>query len=167
MDKYARLAELLKQVAGTPSGTPLFYAEVKSVEGDSCTITYADLDIDEVSLNATRSGVADKLIITPKIGTMALIGSLSGDLRDLVMLKCDEPELISYTYGGLEVIIDSTDSKVSVKNNDISLVDLFTSIMDIITNLTVSTPNGPSGTPLPPTIMAIEQFNLDMPKLLK
>jgi hypothetical protein len=167
MDKYARLAELLKAVTGSKSGSPLFYAEVKSIQGDSCTITFAELDIDEVKLNATGGDVSDKLIITPKVGTMALIGSLSGDLRDLVMLKCDEPELISYIYGGLEVIIDSTDSKVSIKNSDISLVDLFTSIMDIFTNLTVSTPNGPSGTPLPPTIQAIQQFNQDMPKLLK
>lgn len=166
MDKYARLAELLKGI-GKAETTPLFYAEIKSVDGDFCTIVVADLEIEGVCLNATGSDVQDKLIITPKAGTMALVGSLSGDLRELVILKVNEPELISYTYGGLEVIIDSTDSKVSVKNSDLSLVDLFSSIMDIITNLTVSTPNGPSGTPLPPTIQAIQQFNLDMQKLLK
>jgi hypothetical protein len=166
MDKYARLAELFKGM-GRSDSTPIFTAEVKSVNGDFCTITVADLDIDEVRLNATGADVSDKLIITPKVGTMALIGSLSGDLRELVVLKVNEPEKISYTYGGLEVIIDSTDSKVCVKNSDLSLVDLFSSIMDIITNLTVSTPNGPSGTPLPPTIQAIQQFNMDMDKLLK
>jgi hypothetical protein len=167
MDKYARLSELLKQVAGTPSGTTLFYAEVTAVDGDFCTIIYADLELEEVRLNATGADVTDKLIITPKVGTMALVGSLSGDLRELVVLKVNEPELITYTYGGLEVVIDSTDSKISIKNSDLSLVDLFSSIMDIFTNLTVSTPNGPSGTPLPPTIQAIQQFNLDMQKLLK
>jgi hypothetical protein len=88
MDKYAELADKLKALGGKPSQV-LFYAEVKSIDGDTCTITYADLDIDEVKLNASGSGVSDKLITTPKVGTIALIGSLSGDLRDLVLLNCD------------------------------------------------------------------------------
>ncbi len=166
MDKYARLADLLNRM-GKTDFMPLFWAEVKSVQGDTCTIFVVDLELDGVCLNATGAEIQDKLIITPKVGTMALIGSISGDLRELVVLKVNEPEVITYTYGGLEVIIDSTDSKISIKNSGISLVDLFGSIMDIITNLTVSTPNGPSGTPLPPTIQAIQQFNVDMDKLLK
>jgi hypothetical protein len=166
MDKYKQLADKFKELGQKP-GLTLFYAVVKSIEGDTCTVTYAELDIDEVKLNASGGEVSDKLIITPKEGTMALIGSPSGDLRDLVLLKCDEPEIISYTYGGLEVVIDSTDSKVTVKNNDISLLKLFDDLKSIIEELTVSTPNGPSGTPLPPTILALTEFDLNVNKLFK
>ena len=155
MDKYAELAVKLKALGGKPPQI-LFYADVKSIEGDTCTITYAGLDIDEVKLNASGADVSDKLIITPKGGTIALIGSLSGDLRDLVLLKCDEPEKIAYTYGGLEVIIDSTD-----------ILQLLGDIKTIIEQLTVSTPNGPSGTPLPPTIQALTEFDLNYKKLFK
>ncbi len=166
MDRYAQLAEIFKGL-GKQSGYVLFYAEVKSIEGDTCTITYAELDIDEVKLNASGGEISNKLIITPKVGTMALIGSLSGDFRELVLLKCDEPEIISYTYGGLEVLIDSTDKKVSIKNNDTSLLDLFGEIKSIIEQLTVSTPSGPSGTPLPPTILSLTEFELNINKLFK
>lgn len=165
MDKYARLAELLK--GRSQSGPPLFYAEVKSVDGDACTIGYAGLEIDDVKLKATGAELDNKLLITPKVGTRALVGSLSGDFRELVLLRCDEPEQIAYTYDGLEVLIDSTDKKVSVKNADTSLIDLFASIKDVITNLTVATSTGPSGTPLPPTIEAINQFYNDAEKLFK
>ena len=166
MDKYAELAVKLKALGGKPPQV-LFYADVKSIEGDTCTITYAGLDVDEVKLNASGAEVADKLIITPKVGTMALIGSLSGDLRDLELLKGYEPEKISYTYGGLEVIIDSVDKKVSIKNADTSIFQLFGYLKSIIEQLTVSTPNGPSGTPLPPTIQALTQFDLNYKKLFK
>jgi hypothetical protein len=65
------------------------------------------------------------------------------------------------------VIIDSTDKKVSIKNADTSLLQLFGDLKSIIEQLTVSTPNGPSGTPLPPTLQALAQFDLDYKKLFK
>lgn len=166
MDKYKELAEALKAHSREPVNN-MMYAEVKSVEGDTCTITYAGIDIADVRLKATGAGGDDKLIIAPKAGTMALVGSLSGKLTDLVVLKVDEPEVISYTFGGLEVIIDSTDKKVSIKNDQVSLLDLMSSLKSIIEQLTVATPAGPSGTPLPPTITALAQFEMDFNNLLK
>lgn len=165
MDKYAQLAELLK--SRKQAATPLFYAEVKAVDGDSCTIDYAGLEIDDVKLKATGADLDNKLLIIPKLGTRALVASLSGDFRELVLLRCDEPKQISYTYDDLEVLIDSTDAKVCVKNSDTSLIDLFASLKDVITNLTVATSTGPSGTPLPPTIEAVNQFYTDVQKLFK
>jgi len=165
MDNYAKLGEMLK---GRQQGaTPLFYASVVSVQGDSCTVDYAGLELDEVKLKATGAELDNKLLIIPRVGTRALIGSLSGDFRELILLRADEPEKIAYTYDGLEVLIDSTDGKVSVKNADTSLIDLFDALKDVITNLTVTTSTGPSGTPLPPTITAVNQFYTDAQKLFK
>lgn len=165
MDNYAKLGEMLK---GRQQGaTPLFYASVVSVQGDSCTIDYAGLELDDVRLKASGTALDNKLLITPKVGTRALIGSLSGDFRELILLRADEPEKIAYTYGGLEVIIDSTDKKISLKNGDTSLIQLFDAIKQVITNLTVTTSTGPSGTPLPPTITAVNQFYTDAQKLFK
>ena len=49
--------------------------------------------------------------------------------------------------------------KVSWTNNATGLNDLLKKIHDIIQNLTVSTASGPSGTPLPPTVLALQELN--------
>lgn len=49
--------------------------------------------------------------------------------------------------------------KVSWTNNSTGLNDLLKKIHDIIQNLTVSTASGPSGTPLPPTVLALQELN--------
>lgn len=49
--------------------------------------------------------------------------------------------------------------KVSWTNNNTGLNDLLKKIHDIIQNLTVSTASGPSGTPLPPTVLSLQELN--------
>lgn len=51
------------------------------------------------------------------------------------------------------------DGKVSWTNNATGLNDLLKKIHDIISNLTVSTATGPSGTPLPPTVLALQELD--------
>lgn len=55
--------------------------------------------------------------------------------------------------------IAMADGKVSWTNNSTGLKDLLKKIHDIIQNLTVSTASGPSGTPLPPTVLALKELD--------
>jgi hypothetical protein len=166
MDKRAKVAELLRNL-GKRQGDVFFYAVVKNITGDTCTITVNDLDLTDVRLKATDNGNADKLLITPALGSIVIVGANNGSLTDLFIVKVDDPEVITWKHGDMDVEIDSQAGTVSVKNGQVSLVDLFNSLHDIIIQLTVSTPAGPSGTPLPPTLQALSQFKTDLSNLLK
>ncbi|MEG0519374.1 MAG: hypothetical protein RR555_11005 [Bacteroidales bacterium] len=60
-----------------------------------------------------------------------------------------------------------TENKVVLKNDKTDIKTLFNDLLNIIKNLTVATSMGPSGTPLPPTIQAVEKLSQDIAKLLK
>lgn len=57
--------------------------------------------------------------------------------------------------------------KASLKNSSSDLKTILNDILNAIQNLTVSTPMGPSGTPLPPTVQAIEKCVQDLNNLLQ
>lgn len=166
MDKEAKAAALLSDLL-KPKGDIFFYATVKEITGDTCTITVNDLDLTDVRIKATDDGNADKLLIIPAQGSNVIVGANNGELADLFVVKADDPEVITWKHKDMEVEIDSVTGKVSVKNGKVSLVDLFNSLHDIINELTVSTPAGPSGTPLPPTVQALAKFKQDLSELLK
>ena len=65
------------------------------------------------------------------------------------------------------VIFTIKANKVVLKNNSTSLEAVFQAILKIIENLTVATSMGPSGTPLPPTIQAIQQCKQTLSKLFE
>ncbi len=168
MSKYAKLAEVLGSfVEGKINTMPFINAEVVSVEDESCTIKYGDVAIDEVRLKATINGSNNKVLLQPKIGSMVLIGSLTGDLKNLAVIGMDEIEKLKYEQDGLVIEIDSTDKKVKIKNADVGLKDIFQSLTDLLKQFKVYTPSGPSGTPLPTTIVHINDFENDFKKLLK
>jgi|SRR5690606_23731174 len=106
-------------------------------------------------------------LVTPKANTKVQILSLSGGLENMVVIKVDEVEKIEIVQGELEVVIDSTDNKVGVKNSVCSLKDLLQELADLLKQLKVFTPAGPSGTPLPDSIIAITQFETKFNQLLK
>ena len=72
-----------------------------------------------------------------------------------------------FNENGLTVEIDSTDGKVKIKNAETSLFDIMQDLSTLLKQLKVYTPAGPSGTPLPDSIMAIQQFETKFKKILK
>lgn len=140
---------------------------VQSVEGDSCTVKLkSGFVASDVKLKATI-GNEDYVILTPKKGSTVVMISLSGSVDNLTVVKVDQLEKMEYSQGGLVILCDSTDGKVQIKNDQVSLLELLEDLKTLISKITVSTPNGPSGTPLPPTITALEQFETKFNKLLK
>lgn len=167
-DRNAKLIEALRKGLGIRASIVLFNAEVKSIQGESCTVAVGDLELTDVRLKATINEASDYLLPVPKTGSMVLCGDLSGgDLRDVCVLKVDELERIEYKQNGLEFIADSSDRKVSLKNSSVSLKSLFESVADILKTIKVFTPSGPSGTPLTPTVLKIQQFETALKQLLK
>lgn len=101
MDIYGKIGQRIKELAGRDSeGAVLFSAEVKSVEGESCTIALRGLSVSGVSLTAVNDGRAGRLTVTPKVGSMVLVGDLSGgSLRRLCVVKYSEVETIEVNGG--------------------------------------------------------------------
>lgn len=168
MDKYRKLGEALKNnFSGNGKMMPLVNAEVKSIDGESCTVAVGDLDLTDVRLKATINEAANYVLVKPKVGSMVVVGSLTGDLKDLCVLSVDEVEKVEYRQNGLEVEIDSVSKKVLLKNDTVSLYDLFASLVDILKTIKVFTPSGPSGTPLPDTIAKVVQLETKFKSILK
>lgn len=166
MADYADIKRKLQEMMGGAINQPI-QCEVKSVGGLACTVVLDDgMELSDVRLRATLKEDDNQLLITPKKGSKALVWSVDGTLNDLVLIKCDEIEKIEYKQEDLEVVIDSTDKKVTIKNNQASLKSLMQEIHDLITNLKVTTPAGPSTGVLPDTTASLVQFKTHFEGLL-
>lgn len=99
MGRVQDIKEAIRQIVGNRGGNGLFLVgEVKSVNGESCTVEVAGLELDEVRLTAVNDGADDKLVVTPKVGSMVLLADLSGGmLRDLMVVGNTEIEKMEAT----------------------------------------------------------------------
>ena len=107
MSKERDIKSVLKGMIGTSYTQPIT-CEVVSIQGNSCTVKLeSGLELTDVRLRATLAQGSDELLITPKQGSTALVWSVTGELDDLVLLKCDQIEKIGYKQDGLEFEINS------------------------------------------------------------
>jgi len=167
MDKAAQIKALIKSIVDADANYPV-RGVVESIEGQTCSVKLVTgLIVSNVRLKAAISDTADYLLITPKIGSDVLMLSGNGTLDDLTIIKADQAQSMELSQGGLIILIDSADSKVMIKNNDASLVDIMNDLAVLLKQLTVSTPMGPSGVPLPNTIDALQQWEVKFNQLLK
>lgn len=166
-DKLSAIKEKIREMAGVTANLP-FTAEVVSVENETtCTIKVSDdLNISNVRLSATANTLYNYLLVIPKVGSKVMVLSTSGGLNSLVVIKVDEVEKVKIKQKELSVIIDD-DNKIKIENNDVSLFDIFQKLTDLLKNLKVFTPSGPSGSPLPDSINEISDFENKFKKLLK
>lgn len=165
MDKIAKLGEMLKG-ARLPVDGSLIVGTVKSIEGDTCSVELnEDLLLTDVRLKVAIGDGEDKFIIFPAIDSLVLMGSLSGDLKELAVIKCEKIARIEYLQGDLQVIVDTETKKISVGNDEVNLKGLFAELKQLLSSFKVYTPGGPSGGPLPPTVAALQNFEQNVNKL--
>lgn len=112
MDKIAKLRDALRSLS--PTGSVLTTAKVLSIEGDTCTIDIDGLAVEGVRLRPTSSAATAKVLLTPSVGSFVLIGSMSGDLRDLAVLASDMYATIELTSGNITVKLDSEQGKITI-----------------------------------------------------
>ena len=93
MDDYRELAERLREIGGTRQ-TTLLQGIVESVDGLTCSVSFGGITVDGIRLRASEAKNDSHVLVKPKIGTPVVVGSLSGDLRDLVLLAVDSVEEI-------------------------------------------------------------------------
>lgn len=106
MDDYRQLQEHLRSVAGGRKTISIYQGIVKSVDGNLCEVTVGNINIPGVRLKASELADDELMLITPKVGSAVTIGSLSGDLTELVVLQVDHIETIVINGGKLGGLIN-------------------------------------------------------------
>jgi len=165
MSDIKEIRQHIRKIAGDDS-VGIVIGKVVSVGDDTCAIKADGLEIPNVKLKSSVGG-EHYLIQFPKVGTQATCISLDGTFANLKLLSCDEVAKVEYKQDGLEVLADSTDGKVKLKNANVSLKDIMDDLANTLLNLKVYTPTGPSGTPLPDSIASINQFSQKINQILK
>ncbi|PKP46814.1 MAG: hypothetical protein CVT94_13450 [Bacteroidetes bacterium HGW-Bacteroidetes-11] len=167
MSNAREIREALIKIIGAPDASA-FTAEVVSSTDTDCTVKLADLEISGVKLFSI--GAPGKNTIKPAKGSMVTVLDLSnGKLRDLVLIKVDEPEFMKFDLDGLVLELNAKTGKIDVSSGRVSLKGLFDSLATILTTLKVAVlaPNAPSGTITPDTLTLVNKFKTDFKALLK
>ncbi len=100
-----RLIRNIKAAAG-PQQLAVYQGEVVSVDGETCTVKFASQRVEGVRLRASLAEVEEQLLVVPKVGSAVVVGSLSGDLAELVVLVVDEIERIEINGGKLGGLVN-------------------------------------------------------------
>ncbi len=150
MDQYRQLRDSIASLI--PQKATILQGIVKAVNGITCTVTVGNIDIPGVRLRASELDNSQHLLITPQVGSPVILGSLSGDLADLVVLQVDHAASVTVNGGSLGGLINI--AQLTDKLN--ALVDAFNAHTH---NVTVSHPGG-TFTTIPPSSSA-NPFNKD------
>lgn len=166
MSQARTIREKIRAIAETGSSLWQFTGHIKESSDNDCIVTVGDIDLSGVRLCSIDTN--GSLIIKPAKGSPVTVADLSGGkLRDLVLIKVDDPERILYNRQGLVVDIDSKAGKVDVKNSSTSLTKILDALYDLLKSFKVMTPQGPSEGLQMDTIAALEQLKTTYNKILK
>ena len=121
MTNEERLIRNLRQAVG-PEPLTVCQGIVVSVEDDdTCTVRFGNSDVAGVRLRASEASNDAKMLIVPRVDTAVIVGSLSGDLSQLVVLSVDAIDHIEINGGKLGGLINI--EQITDKINE--LVDAF------------------------------------------
>lgn len=155
MTPEARLVRNLKGI--TPASIWLTQGIVTAVDGLTCTVEIGDAQIEGIRLRASLTGRERQILTVPKVGSAVTLGSLSGDINQLVVLQVDEVESITVNgghLGGLVKIQELTD-KIN------ALVDAFNRHTHTVQPGMVITPSGANTAPVLVPEVTVRAAKLD------
>lgn len=99
MDNYTEIKNKIRAMVGQK--TPLLLTgKVKSVDGETCTVSIGDLTLTDVRLRSVVNGEQSRLLITPKQGSYVTLIDLSGELRETEVIGYSQIEAIDIDTSG-------------------------------------------------------------------
>lgn len=122
MTPEERLRRNIKAVVG-PAPITVYQGIVSRVDGITCTVRFGEMEVDGIRLRASEASQDTQMLIVPKVDTAVIVGSLSGDLSELVVLSVDVIERIEINGGKLggliniEALTDKINELVNAFNN--------------------------------------------------
>ena len=122
MNEYSRLKEYLRGLSNSGNDVTICQGIVRSVAGNTCEVEVGSLIIPGVRLRASEAEDESQMLITPRIGSAVIMGSLSGDLSQLAVLQVDKVESIVINGGKLGglINIEQLTEKLNAIENDIN-----------------------------------------------
>lgn len=79
---------------------------VVSVEGVTCTVRFGNMDVSGIRLRASETEDESQILLVPKENTAVIVGSLSGDYTQMVVLSVDVVQRIEINGGKLGGLIN-------------------------------------------------------------
>jgi len=125
---------------------PLKVTNVDEAEGSIDGTDPEDIEIFDVRLQAALDGSDKGVFAIPKINSWVLAGNIGKSDNSLVVLSLSEIEKAVVRIGTTEIEVD--EQGVVIKKGAENLKDVLSDFLDAIMSLTVSTSQGPSGTPI-------------------
>lgn len=160
----SEVRKYIQAIVGDMSNLPIS-GVVQSVDNETCSVELVGgLVVSDVRLKATVSDGDKKLLLTPKIGSTVLMLSSDLTVSNLTVIAIDEVEKIEILTDSLSIVVDD---KVSIKNDSANLMDVFSDLFALLRTFQVTTPIGPSGAVLSPTIQKIDAVEKDIKTLFK
>lgn len=137
MNEYSKLKEYLAKIGGGKDIT-IYQGIVNSVDGCLCEVQVGGIAIPDVRLRASEMDDDGQMLVTPKVGTAVIFGSLSGDLSQLVILQVDHIETIVINGGKLGglINIEQLTSNLNAIEDDIN------NLKDVMTRWTPASQDG-------------------------
>ena len=144
-DPYRELGEKLKRF-GAPTATTLYVAKITAVQTETCTIDIAGSEYPDVRLRVTEDPLTDKVLLTPTVGSTAIVADLSdGQKRSFAIIHIEQIDKIAITKGTLQLKIDA--NGFAIMNNGENLKTLIGDFIDEVCKIIVvqgTTPNVPA-----------------------
>lgn len=166
MDVYSQLRKTLQKICQEAAKTSaLVPAVVKSVDGETCTVSIGTLELADVRLRAVVNDEESGITVTPSEGSHVMITDLSnGEMRDWAVVmysQIDQIEINSGQNGGLINISELTDKLNNLVDEVNDLKEKFNSHTHIVN--TTGTAAAQSGTAATTTSLAgaATRFNKD------
>ena len=111
MDPYRELRDNMSRLSG--ESVPLLYQGIVTQVSDlTCEVEIDGLSVPDVRLRASTEVDGAQLILRPAVGSAVIVGSLTGDLDQLVLLSMDRADEVIINggkLGGLVKIAELTD----------------------------------------------------------
>ncbi|MDD3685922.1 MAG: hypothetical protein PHE56_04055 [Bacteroidales bacterium] len=128
MDIYGKIAQKIREIAGTDKEMPAFFtAKVKAVNEQTCDVEIGDLELTDVRLRSVVNSSTEMLLLKPVIGSQVVVADLSaGKLRELVVIQYSEIKeywlkieetTLKVSSGGIE--LNGSGASGMVKVNDL------------------------------------------------
>lgn len=129
MDPYRELRERLANIGGGKA-TNLYQGVVTALSDITCEVSIDGLSIPDVRLRASTEVDGAQIIVRPAVGSVVIVGSLTGDLDHLVVLSMDRAEEVIINggkLGGLIKVQELTQKLNALESEVNNLKQLFAS----------------------------------------
>lgn len=143
MDEYRKLADNLNNLAKPNGCLAIYQGIVTKVHGSLCDLQIGNILIEDVRLKASETTDDGEFLLIPAIGSAVTVGSLSGDLSQLVVIAFDKVDSIKAT-GTITINGGKLGGMININDLTAKLNEL----VQKYNSHTHTTPHGVSGVPI-------------------